>query len=516
MSRKSEGLTNEQDGWMGKVRHSNGRTTMTEVSMEIDGVEFPAIYPGISFRDIQILKNLKVGDDGKFLEDVPRFIVNKAWKAAKTRLKMGKSPFYEPGVDTSGATNIRKNNVLNMEPGDFLGESDETYDDGRDRPFVVYDSAEYSVRAAYYQLIKDMGVKKGNLFQIISKLAPPEDDNNVMAYTRAVYQELTKDKNASEELLMNHTLADSEIIELFKAMNYVENKKKDGSLEYVDAWNNLSDKLIEQYGSAENLGADVDVNPGRYPLINAADTNKALWDDQFFSKGINRYKESGLFNKLAGDNKEGVNYFREANTLINNQHGDTNILTNTGYKYIEDPRLGIAPTTGHEIALHTVARILYESNWVTMSAEDRAKFVPTVQAQFVQQKKLLEVQEDWLRLHESYGDGWKSVSKNKTADPDRWRNIRKYLTDSNEPGDYSSSSKNAKLNLIKSPVDSDERKKTDLQNEITKSGTLNMNDLLESNGNGRKVPKETQPKPKLNSSTVPEILANHQFITTDE
>ena len=42
-------IKNEQDGWFGKVRHRNGKTIMTEISMEIDGIEFPVIYPGITF-----------------------------------------------------------------------------------------------------------------------------------------------------------------------------------------------------------------------------------------------------------------------------------------------------------------------------------------------------------------------------------------------------------------------------------------------------------------------------------
>lgn len=493
-------VKNEQDGWFGKVRHRNGKTIMTEISMEIDGIEFPVIYPGITFNEIQTLKNIQVNNEGESLKDIPSYIITNAFKAAQRRIKEGKNPFYEPGVDTSGATSVTDtDNMLNMVSGGYIGESGKTYGDDREHSFVIMDSAEYSVRASFYQLFKDIDSKEGKLYEIIKKFSPKTDDNNVMAYTKSVHQQLTGIKGVPEDVLLGYEVGDAQIVELVKAMNLHENGR--GS-ETTAKWNSLIDSLLQQYGTPEALGANIDFNPGRYPLITTTDSNRTLWREKPFANGKSRYERKELFDTLANKNNDGVNYFDLAKKLMNGPKGN--------YEYVNDPRLGLPPANNAEIALHSAARELYEADYMKLNENDKIQFGKQLGIRFGEHKNLLEKQEQFLRLHKGYEKGWASVATNQFVDPKRWTGLREALTNSTNPGDYSSLGKNAIVNLAKVPIDSEVEKQKDLQERITDTGFIDMNKLLQEKGTGRKVEKDKLP-PDL-SGTVP---GNEDIITQD-
>ena len=145
-----------------------------------------------------------------------------------------------------------------------------------------------------------------------------------------------------------------------------------------------------------------------------------------------------------------------------------------------------------------------------LNENDKIQFGKQLGIRFGEHKNLLEKQEQFLRLHKGYEKGWASVATNQFVDPKRWTGLREALTNSTNPGDYSSLGKNAIVNLAKVPIDSEVEKQKDLQERITDTGFIDMNKLLQEKGTGRKVEKDKLP-PDL-SGTVP---GNEDIITQD-
>ena len=82
-------------GWLGLMKRPDGNVS-TEISVgtSIDGkqTEIPLMVPTLDAKEIKYLLETPV-DSKKFMDNMPKTIMQKAVEHANTRVKGGKSPF---------------------------------------------------------------------------------------------------------------------------------------------------------------------------------------------------------------------------------------------------------------------------------------------------------------------------------------------------------------------------------------------------------------------------------------
>ena len=108
------------------------------------------------------------------------------------------------------------NNAGNIEVGQgFMGETNKTYANDRERPFVVFENPVMGLRAMFRDLRTKIAKHDGILWSIISEYAPPDENNTELYFKRA------KMALNGDDMVGEYTLP-----KLVKAMVMHENKKE--------------------------------------------------------------------------------------------------------------------------------------------------------------------------------------------------------------------------------------------------------------------------------------------------
>lgn len=96
---------------------------------------------------------------------------------------------------------IRNNNPGNLRPSSDTWKGQSGVDNGINGPYLIFESAEYGIRALYKNLMTYRN--KYNLITItgiINRWAPPSDKNDTPAYIAAVAKEIKKSATATLSL----------------------------------------------------------------------------------------------------------------------------------------------------------------------------------------------------------------------------------------------------------------------------------------------------------------------------
>jgi hypothetical protein len=92
---KREDGSEKGTGWLGVMKRKDGGIS-TEISIgtNINGkeTEIPLMVPTLDTKELKYLLDTPV-ENKKFMENMPRTIIQKAVEHANMRMKMGKSPF---------------------------------------------------------------------------------------------------------------------------------------------------------------------------------------------------------------------------------------------------------------------------------------------------------------------------------------------------------------------------------------------------------------------------------------
>ncbi len=93
------------------------------------------------------------------------------------------------------------NNAGNIRAGQgYAGETDEFYYDANGEPYVIFDSPEMGLRALFVDLRSKLNEFDGDIAQIITKYAPPSDNNPTDNYIKFIQDKVGSDKAAINDL----------------------------------------------------------------------------------------------------------------------------------------------------------------------------------------------------------------------------------------------------------------------------------------------------------------------------
>ena len=93
------------------------------------------------------------------------------------------------------------NNAGNIRAGQgYAGETGEFYYDANGEPYVIFDSPEMGLRALFVDLRSKLNEFDGNIAQMITKYAPPSDNNPTDNYIKFIQDRVGSDKAAIDDL----------------------------------------------------------------------------------------------------------------------------------------------------------------------------------------------------------------------------------------------------------------------------------------------------------------------------
>jgi hypothetical protein len=93
------------------------------------------------------------------------------------------------------------NNAGNIRAGqDYAGETDEYYYDSTNQPYVIFDSPEMGLRALFVDLRSKLNEFDGDIAQMITKYAPPSDNNPTDNYIQFIKDRVGSDKATIDDL----------------------------------------------------------------------------------------------------------------------------------------------------------------------------------------------------------------------------------------------------------------------------------------------------------------------------
>jgi len=93
------------------------------------------------------------------------------------------------------------NNAGNIRAGQgYAGETGEFYYDANGQPYVIFDSPEMGLRALFVDLRSKLNEFNGDIAQMITKYAPPSDNNPTDNYIKFIQDRVGSDKAAIDDL----------------------------------------------------------------------------------------------------------------------------------------------------------------------------------------------------------------------------------------------------------------------------------------------------------------------------